>query len=71
MRRFAVVELLGGRPRESLKGAEVCERMNRSICESGGDGASRNTLRAGLFRRADAEKGPVNRIAGTARVGIL
>jgi hypothetical protein len=35
MRRFAVVELMGGRPRESLKGAEVCERLNRLIHEIG------------------------------------
>jgi hypothetical protein len=39
--------------------------------KSDGDGAGRKTLGTSLFRRANVEKGPVNRIAGTARVDYL
>lgn len=70
--RLAVEMLVGGRPRESLKGAEVCERIpvRLTVVRTGG-GAGRKTPRVGLFARANTEGGPVNQITGTARAGIL
>jgi hypothetical protein len=63
---------MGGHPRVSLQGAEVCERMTRSyLYGSSGDSVGRKTSGASLFWRVDAEEGPANRIVGTAHAAIL